>query len=438
MLIRLSLLCCPSLTGLSDQSLALMLFIKSGIDNPLIQKIAAWVGQGAAPPPFIYSALCINTSPWEAALRTRAISYYDQVTNSTTPNIALTAAAAPPAASNSAPAGKPEQQQVQLLSARFNASNAGSVARSSTKWDKIPAGSNLVFNAKGSGEVSVAASLNFTPAELLPFPTYRGLWVQRIVQLSSASGGSVTGVGLGKMVKVAVQVTSPDDQSDVVVEVLMPGGLEPLDPNVFTDPDVATICSSSEGESNLDTPVSNNAVRGIIRPLKRGGAAGNMQMSVGPSVLVAPSISGVSNIVAGDAGPSSSSSSRYFGWWTPWPICPQQTTLPSVVTFTFAYFRAGTQTIRFKAIAATSGVFSLPPVKAYVQQQPEVMGLSAAGVFTVCPTAADCPAAQQLLPADPAAKACLKDCSGNGACNLASGVCICDSGFSGLDCATFG
>eukprot|EP00878_Enallax_costatus_P010571 GHUV01011039.1.p1 GENE.GHUV01011039.1~~GHUV01011039.1.p1 ORF type:complete len:699 (+),score=193.37 GHUV01011039.1:412-2508(+) len=413
--------------GLADQSLALMLFMRSGTDNPLIQKIAAWVNQGAAPPPFRYSAISISTSPWEAALRSRALSFYDQATNSTTPDVALTAVAAP---SSNAAATK-QQQQVQLLSAKFNASNSSSIARSSTKWDKIPSGSNLVFNAKGRGEVSVAASLNFTPAELLPFPTYRGLWVQRVVQLSAAAGGSLKGVGLGKMVTVAVQITSPDDQSDVVVEVLMPGGLEPLDPNVFTDADLATICSSSEDESNVESP-SDTISGGPIRPLKRGGV--NVQMSVRPVVLLPPGSSGANSIVGEGFNTRRSS---YHSWWSPWPICPQQTTSPSVVTFTFSYFRAGTQTVRFKAIAATSGVFSLPPVKAYVQQQPEVMGLSSAGVFTVCSTAADCPAAQQLLPADAAAKACPKDCSGNGACNLASGVCICDTGFSGSDCSTF-
>jgi hypothetical protein len=137
-------------------------------------------------------------------------------------------------------------------------------------------------------------------------------------------------------------------------------------------------------------------------------------------------------------GVMSSSPYRPIPWWRPWPVCPVQTTSPASVLFSFSYFRAGTQTLRFKAVAATSGVFTLPPVKAYVQQQPEVMGLSPAGTFTVCPTVETCTAAQQQPGSVAAAKACPKGCSGNGACNLGSGVCICDAGFSGADCSAFG
>jgi hypothetical protein len=328
---------------------------------------------------------------------------------------------------------------VNLLSARFNTSNAGSIARSSTKWERIPSGSSLVFNAKGSGEVSIAASLNFTPEALLPFPTYRGLWVQRVVQLASADGGNLAGVGLGKLVTVAVQITSPDDQSDVVVEVLMPGGLEPLDPNVYKDADLATSCSSSEDESDLSAPSSSSNSRGVVMGKPFAVA------SIGAAAYPSMAESGLAQPVMQLARPGGmvmnsgfSSPYRPFFWWRPWPVCPVQTTSPASVLFSFSYFRAGTQTIRFKAVAATSGVFTLPPVKAFVQQQPEVMGLSPAGTFTVCPTAETCAAAQQKVGAAPAAKACPKDCSGNGACNLANGVCICDGGFSGPDCGTFG
>jgi hypothetical protein len=107
------------------------------------------------------------------------------------------------------------------------------------------------------------------------------------------------------------------------------------------------------------------------------------------------------------------------------------------------------------------------------------MGLSAAGTFVVCP--ARPPAATTPLVKDPgfggddddaryaagpggaaaggnpavfgpvpavcasaaaavkpplaAAKACPKDCSGNGVCNLKSGTCICSQGFAGADCS---
>jgi hypothetical protein len=435
-----------------------MLFLRSGTDNPLIQKIAAWVGQGAAPPPIrTFGAICVSSNPWETALRGAAMTAYDAATSSTTPDLLLTAVAGVPApasvtvtaagsnkssssssSSNGSNAKAFRGPFVNLLSARFNTSNSGTIARSSTKWERIPSGSSLVFNAKGSGEVSIAASLNFTPEALLPFPTYRGLWVQRVVQLASADGGNLAGVGLGKLVTVAVQITSPDDQSDVVVEVLMPGGLEPLDPNVYKDADLATSCSSSEDESDLSAPSSSN-VRGVAMGKPFAVA------SIGAAAYPSMSESAVAQPMVQIAQPgrmmlSTGYSSLYrpIPWWRPWPVCPVQTTSPASVLFSFSYFRAGTQTLRFKAVAATSGVFTLPPVKAFVQQQPEVMGLSPAGTFTVCPTADTCAAAQQQLGAAEAAKACPKDCSGNGTCNLANGVCICDAGFSGVDCGTFG
>jgi hypothetical protein len=194
-----------------------------------------------------------------------------------------------------------------------------------------------------------------------------------------------------------------------VVEVLMPGGLEAMDPNVFKDADAATICGSGEDEGSLtsDNVASFGPKRflsALPMPMDRDGAMGG----------------------------------RGGGFWRPiWPVCPLQTTTPDRVLFRFSYMRAGTHTMRFKAVAATSGTFVLPPVKAFVQQQPEVMGLSPAGVMTVCAKANAACGAGSAGPAAAAtpSKACPQGCNGNGACNLATGVCICDTGFAGQACA---
>lgn len=215
-----------------------------------------------------------------------------------------------------------------------------------------------------------------------------------------------------------LQVTSPDDQADVVVEALMPGGLEPMDPNIFKDADAATICSSGSDE----TPLTGGINSGGFGPRPRFLSLVAMPMPMVP--MEEP---------GGGFGGGGGS------FWRPiWPMCPLQTTAPDRVTFRFSYLRAGTHTMRFKAVAATSGTFVLPPVKASVQQQPEVMGLSPAGVVTVCAKAEACaaggPGGLAAAAAAPA-KACPKDCNGNGACNLATGVCICDTGFAGAACA---
>lgn len=197
----------------------------------------------------------------------------------------------------------------------------------------------------------------------------------------------------------------------------MPGGLEPMDPNIFKDADAATICSSG----NDETPLS-------------GSSGGMNDVSVGFSPK--PRFLSILPMPMPFSGGGDSSGS----FWRPmWPVCPLQTTSPDRVTFRFSYLRAGTHTMRFRAVAATSGVFVLPPVKAFVQQQPEVMGLSPAGVLTVCASAEACAAAgaggSAAQAAGAPAKACPADCNGNGACNLSTGTCLCDSGFGGAACA---
>ena len=46
----------------------------------------------------------------------------------------------------------------------------------------------LTLSSEGTGEVTVTASLEFVPAELLPFPTYRGLFVERVIRESDPEG----------------------------------------------------------------------------------------------------------------------------------------------------------------------------------------------------------------------------------------------------------
>jgi hypothetical protein len=397
-----------------DQAWALALLSralpKAGPQATIVEKVAAGVARG--PRQTGVGPLCQSTGGTTAGVASAALSWYDDSRGSAQP-----AARVVVAASNAAGAERT------LLDASFAAKTGGKTQSSSTPWGALPPNASaLSATATGRGEVSVAAGLTFTPARLLPFPSYRGLWVERAIQTESGEG-SLAAASAGQIVTITVQTTTPDDLGQVVVEVLMPGGLEPIDPAVYKDPSAQLQCGLGDA----------------------GGGGGGFR-----------------------------------SWW--W--CPQTQVAPAAVRVSYYNLPAGTATVSFKATAATPGTFTLPPVKAYAVGQPEVSGLSAAGTFVVCPAAARPPAAAALVrdpgfgpddddakfaaagtgggaaaaggaedpavpgavpdvcaggkaalrpPAAPA-KACPRDCGGNGVCNLASGACICNQGFGGADC----
>ncbi|CAD7696315.1 unnamed protein product, partial [Ostreobium quekettii] len=182
-------------------------------------------------------------------------------------------------------------------------------------------------------------------------------------------GEPLAKVPLGSIVIVTVQITTPDSLDATTVRVLMPGGLEPVDPN--TAGGSAGICDSllRDGDSFSSFPIN----------------------------------------------------------------CPDQETLPSAVTFRYDFLDAGTHVLSLRAVAATPGAFGLPPASAFVNSQPELMGLSAAGTFEVC-DGEGCEAAAREAPQSP--KGCPQDCNGSGLCDLDEGTCLCFEGFEGEACGS--
>merc|ERR1712113_142943 len=108
---------------------------------------------------------------------------------------------------------------------------------------------------------------------------------------------------------------------------------------------------------------------------------------------------------------------------------------------------AGTHTVTYQAIAATRGVFTLPPAHAYVDDQPELMGLSQAGTIVVMddglqkvpdpldPTEVmnflkklDIEPCETIRP-----KSCPDGCPNGGVCQVATGTCACYQNFSFVD-----
>ncbi len=103
--------------------------------------------------------------------------------------------------------------------------------------------------ATGTGEATVSALLRFVPSVLPAFPAYRGIFVEAAIQLVDPLTGGPTGrrisaVPLARLVAYTVQLTTPDDLGAVTVQVYMPGGLEPLDPNLASGADLGPTCGA--------------------------------------------------------------------------------------------------------------------------------------------------------------------------------------------------
>lgn len=352
-----------SAAGLEAQALSMMLLLnapasKSG-SPVLTQKLAAHISQGGQIVTGYFS-LSYGASPMAAALVTRALVDYDQAAGSTKPSLKLAAVVG----------------SVAVLEASFSRTSNAPVS-TSTPWEELPSPpGTLDFSINGTGEASIAATLEFVPATLLPFPSFRGIWVESSIQIQDPVSGNPKGSSLstipsGSLVTITIQLTTPDDLGAVTVEALMPAGLEPMDPNVVG-----------------------------------GGVACGMK-------AVQP----------------------YFWWWW-WPACPAQETLPDVVKFYYARLPSGSSSIQFNAVAVTTGTFALPPIKASANLQPEVMGMTAAGQLTVV---GDGPGNPVVVggAASPRRNvtACPGNCNDNGVCLLDGGKCACSAGFSGDDCS---
>ena len=208
----------------------------------------------------------------------------------------------------------------------FEARAAGAPpASSTTPWEALgPRPAPVRFTATGSGEASVAAALTFVPAAPADTagPVYRGLYVEKVVRAMDANGRAVGPalryVELGASVVVTIQVTTPDDLSRVILEDLSAGGLEPVDPNVAGD--------------NAGSDESDNC----------GGGGGWYRWS----------------------------------WWCVAALSYRQTYADRVTWQSGSTLRAGSHSVSYQAVAATRGVWTVPPARAYVIDQQEVLGLS--------------------------------------------------------------
>lgn len=331
----------------------------------LVAKLALYVAQGSRSG---YS------SGQQAARRALALSAHDVATDNAKPDLRL----AVELTGTKAAALKP------LLDAKFT--TAADVANAVVPWTTVQQGTALAFRATGSGQAAIGVGLEFVPAKVVRSAQYKGVLVQKVIRRTNAAGEAegppVTFAQAGDRVRVTIEVTTPDDLPRLVVEDWVPGGLEPLDPNV------AAMAKAAGNDDDL-----------VCSPAWR------------------------------------------WGWgWCRQPF-PFRETRPERVRWSSGWLRAGSYELSYLAVAATSGVFALPPAQAHVPSQPEVMGLSAGGAFAVSSGAAVklltldkvkthfagegvAPAAlAQLAPKTWQPKACDTDC-GQGSCDLSRGECL--------------
>jgi hypothetical protein len=133
-------------------------------------------------------------------------------------------------------------------------------------------------------------------------------------------------------------------------------------------------------------------------------------------------------------------------WWSWWCVASfpyRETYADRIVWTSLASLRAGTHTVSYQAVAATRGVFTLPPAYALVEDQPELMGLSQGGTIVVHD-----PRVTSVSSPDPSngdeviiflrdmnvapnllvsPVGCPGGCPMMGVCQLTTGKCICQS-----------
>ncbi|GMH41739.1 hypothetical protein BSKO_09649 [Bryopsis sp. KO-2023] len=195
-------------------SLALMVMLKAKVENQLLGKLANFV---SSPPVSQYGYRVFSN--FDKAVAMVALRNYDLDRGSNQPDLKL----------------EVKSGETNLLDVQFSG-NANPVASASTPWEALASPPEpLEFRADGIGEVTLAAALTFVPADILPFSSYRGIFVQRSISIADSENGnkmSLKTIPVTSVVEVSVQFTTPDRLGPTTVRVLMPAGLEPLDPNI--------------------------------------------------------------------------------------------------------------------------------------------------------------------------------------------------------------
>lgn len=200
-----------SVTPASNLANGLVLFAMSraGEKGATLDRMATYV---TAPVSDIYGFTSFTT--YEKTICVFALAEYDGTARDKKPSIRLEI-----------------RSGTNILLQHVYASDRKPAALDSTQWedlDKNPA--PIEAFGLGSGEVNVALAMKFVPRDLLQYPVYKGIFVDRTIQLDSAGeiGAGLETVPVGTVVNIKVQFMTPQDLEHTTVSVAMPAGLQPV------------------------------------------------------------------------------------------------------------------------------------------------------------------------------------------------------------------
>ncbi|EGC29461.1 hypothetical protein DICPUDRAFT_99830 [Dictyostelium purpureum] len=281
---------------------ASILFILRNESSPILPKMIEFISVGSSGSNGL-SYFPIEPSSESQALSLIAISFYDRVNENTSPDLEFSAYQ-----SNYPP----------IIQHHFYPNNNDSVEKV-VPFNSLESNQTIQFNSKGTGEVSVAVGINYTPINIPTTPVYNGFYVEKIVSeysYSTPSSSPATPINssnefyVGQEVMVTISVTVPDYMRDVYIEDGASGGIEPIDNNL---------------DNSGDGPT----------PYYRE-----------PSLI-----------------------------WYYQPFSHRETRKEKVI-FQGSNIIAGSYTVSYKCTVTSKGTFTMPPAKAYSSIQPEVFGTS--------------------------------------------------------------
>lgn len=296
-------------------------FVQTQNTNPLVEKVVNFASMSKTPdfPHFFY------LSSYQLTFILSGISNYDQWRGNAEPDLNLSVAAS----------------GVEILNGSFRSPSDRPV-HVAMFFEDIPTQDMVKFLVTGKGEASVVFGATFVPAQINNESIYRGIQVEKVIQLLDPAtnkpiGGPITSAVVGQRVIVTIQITIPDYSSSVKISDSFPAAIEPFDENIY------------------DTSSSPPLATGFWN----------------------------------------------YWWWYFYRAFSTKEFKRDRVVFHGQQLFAGTHSVTYTALVNNEGEFVVPPAYAWDGIQPELMGLSAGGVFTTKAMSMGTPTV------DPALSACL-------------------------------